>query len=159
MKQSLRLILLSYWRWLQQFTLNFQFGFSLSIRKDMTDIVLHAIAKHDNICNYIHLPVQSGNSDVLKKMNRGYSREWYMNRIEAINRIIPECGISTDIITGFCGETEEQHQDTLSIMREVKYDAAYMYKYSERPKTLAERKYEDDIPEEVKQKRLEQIIE
>lgn len=133
--------------------------FSTSHPKDMTDDVLHAIAKHDNICNYIHLPVQSGNSDVLKKMNRGYTREWYMNRIEAINRIIPECGISTDIITGFCGETEEQHQDTLSIMREVKYDAAYMYKYSERPKTLAERKYEDDIPEEVKQKRLEQIIE
>src|SRR5690554_196878 len=132
--------------------------FSTSHPKDMTDDVLHAIAKHKNICNYIHLPVQSGNSDVLHRMNRGYTREWYMNRIEAIKRIIPGCGISTDIITGFCDETEEQHQDTLSIMREVEYDAAYMYKYSERPKTLAERKYEDNVPEDVKQKRLEEII-
>lgn len=133
--------------------------FSTSHPKDMTDDVLYAIAKHKNICNYIHLPVQSGNSDVLKRMNRGYTREWYMNRIDAINRIIPGCGISTDIITGFCDETLEQHQDTLSIMREVKYDAAYMYKYSERPKTLAERKFEDNIPEEEKQRRLEEIIE
>jgi tRNA-2-methylthio-N6-dimethylallyladenosine synthase len=132
--------------------------FSTSHPKDMTDDVLYAITKHKNICNYIHLPVQSGNSDVLKRMNRGYTREWYMNRIEAIKRIIPNCGISTDIITGFCDETEEQHQDTLSIMREVKYDAAYMYKYSERPKTLAERKYEDNIPEDEKQRRLEEII-
>src|SRR5690554_1767652 len=132
--------------------------FSTSHPKDMTDDVLHAIAKHKNICNYIHLPVQSGNSDVLHRMNRGYTREWYVNRIEAIKRIIPGCGISTDIITGFCDETEEQHQDTLSIMREVEYDAAYMYKYSERPKTLAERKYEDNVPEDVKQKRLEEII-
>jgi len=133
--------------------------FSTSHPKDMTDDVLYAIAKHKNICNYIHLPVQSGNSDILKHMNRGYTREWYMNRIEAIKRIIPDCGISTDIITGFCDETVEQHQDTLSIMREVKYDAAYMYKYSERPKTLAEREYEDNIPEEEKQRRLEEIIE
>lgn len=133
--------------------------FSTSHPKDMTDEVLHAMAKHDNICNYIHLPVQSGNSEMLKRMNRGYTREWYMNRIEAIKRIIPNCGISTDIISGFCGETEEQHQDTLSLMREVEYDLAYMYKYSERPKTLAERKYEDDVPEEVKQRRLEEIIE
>ncbi|HLV42636.1 MAG TPA: tRNA (N6-isopentenyl adenosine(37)-C2)-methylthiotransferase MiaB [Brumimicrobium sp.] len=132
--------------------------FSTSHPKDMTDDVLHAISKHKNICNYIHLPIQSGNSDVLHRMNRGYTREWYMNRIEAIKRIIPGCGISTDIITGFCDETEEQHQDTLSIMREVEYDAAYMYKYSERPKTLAERKYEDNVPEDVKQKRLEEII-
>ena len=132
--------------------------FSTSHPKDMTDDVLHAISKHKNICNYIHLPIQSGNSDVLHRMNRGYTREWYVNRIEAIKRIIPGCGISTDIITGFCDETEEQHQDTLSIMREVEYDAAYMYKYSERPKTLAERKYEDNVPEDVKQKRLEEII-
>ncbi|PKR80551.1 tRNA (N6-isopentenyl adenosine(37)-C2)-methylthiotransferase MiaB [Brumimicrobium salinarum] len=133
--------------------------FSTSHPKDMTDDVLHAIAKHKNVCNYIHLPVQSGNSDVLKRMNRGYTREWYMNRIDAIKRIIPDCGISTDIITGFCDETEEQHQDTLSIMKEVRYDSAYMYKYSERPKTLAERKYEDNVPEDVKQRRLEEVIE
>lgn len=133
--------------------------FSTSHPKDMTDDVLYAIANNKNVCNYIHLPVQSGNSDVLKRMNRGYTREWYMNRIDAIKRIIPNCGISTDIITGFCDETEEQHLDTLSIMREVEFDSAYMYKYSERPKTLAERKYEDNIPEEEKQRRLEEIIE
>jgi tRNA-2-methylthio-N6-dimethylallyladenosine synthase len=132
--------------------------FSTSHPKDMTDDVLYAVAKHDNICNYIHLPVQSGNTEMLKRMNRGYSREWYMNRIEAIKRIIPNCGITTDIISGFCGETEEEHQDTLSLMREVQYDNAYMYKYSERPKTLAERKFEDDVPEEIKQKRLEEVI-
>lgn len=133
--------------------------FSTSHPKDMTDDVLETMAKYKNICNYIHLPVQSGNSDNLKRMNRGYTREWYMNRIEAIKRIVPNCGISTDIIAGFCGETEEEHQDTLSLMREVKYDLAYMYKYSERPKTLAERKFKDDVPEEVKQRRLEEIIE
>jgi tRNA-2-methylthio-N6-dimethylallyladenosine synthase len=132
--------------------------FSTSHPKDMTDDVLKAVAKHDNICNYIHLPVQSGNTEMLKRMNRGYSREWYMNRIDAIKRIIPNCGITTDIISGFCGETEEEHQDTLSLMREVQYDNAYMYKYSERPKTLAERKFEDDVPEEIKQKRLEEVI-
>ena len=132
--------------------------FSTSHPKDMTDDVLYAVAKHDNICNYIHLPVQSGNTEMLKRMNRGYSREWYMNRIEAIKRIIPNCGITTDIISGFCGETEEEHQDTLSLMREVEYDNAYMYKYSERPKTLAERKFEDNVPEEIKQKRLEEVI-
>ncbi|PWH86501.1 tRNA (N6-isopentenyl adenosine(37)-C2)-methylthiotransferase MiaB [Brumimicrobium oceani] len=132
--------------------------FSTSHPKDMTIDVLHAIAKYENICNYIHLPVQSGNSDVLKRMNRGYTREWYLNRIAAINRIIPDCGITTDIITGFCDETLAQHEDTLSIMREVKYDTAYMYKYSVRPKTLAERKFEDNIPEEEKQRRLEEII-
>lgn len=132
--------------------------FSTSHPKDMTDEVLETIAKYDNICNYIHLPVQSGNTEVLKKMNRGYTREWYLNRIDAIKRIVPEAAISTDIITGFCGETEEQHKDTLSLIEEVKFDFAYMYKYSERPKTLAERKYEDDIPEEVKQRRLTEII-
>lgn len=132
--------------------------FSTSHPKDMTDDVLKVMAKYENICNYIHLPVQSGNSEILKKMNRGYTREWYMDRIAAINKYIPDCAISTDIITGFCGETEEQHQETLSLMEEVVYDFAYMYKYSERPKTLAERKYEDDVPEEVKSRRLTEIV-
>ncbi len=132
--------------------------FSTSHPKDMTDDVLEVMAKYNNICNYIHLPVQSGNTEMLKRMNRGYSREWYMDRIAAIKRIVPNCGISTDTISGFCGETEEEHQDTLSLMREVKYDFAYMYKYSERPKTLAERKFEDDVPEEIKQRRLQEVI-
>ncbi|AEA44270.1 tRNA (N6-isopentenyl adenosine(37)-C2)-methylthiotransferase MiaB [Fluviicola taffensis] len=132
--------------------------FSTSHPKDMTDDVLEMMAKYENICPYIHLPVQSGNSNVLERMNRGYSREWYLERIAAIKRIIPDCAISTDIITGFCGETEEEHQETVSLMREVGYDFAYMFKYSERPKTLAERKFEDDVPEEVKGKRLEEII-
>lgn len=133
--------------------------FSTSHPKDMTDDVLHVMAKYDNICKYIHLPVQSGNNDVLKRMNRGYTREWYLERIAAIRRIIPDCAISTDIIAGFCGETEEQHQDTLSLMAEVRYDMAYMFKYSERPRTLAERKFEDDVPAEVKGRRLTEIIE
>lgn len=133
--------------------------FSTSHPKDMTDEVLHTIADHHNICNYIHLPVQSGNSQVLERMNRGYSREWYLNRIEAIRRIIPNCAISTDIISGFCGETEEEHQSTIELMNEVCFDYAYMFKYSERPKTLAERKFEDDVPEEVKGRRLTEIIE
>lgn len=132
--------------------------FSTSHPKDMTDDVLHAMAKYENLCNYIHLPVQSGNSDVLKRMNRGYSREWYLQRIEAIHKIIPDCAISTDVISGFCGETEAEHKDTLSLMDVVKYDFAYMFKYSERPKTLAERKFKDDIPDEVKSKRLSEII-
>lgn len=132
--------------------------FSTSHPKDMTDEVLHTMARYENICKYIHLPVQSGNTDVLKRMNRGYSREWYLDRIAAINRIMPGCAISTDIIAGFCGETEEEHQDTLSLMREVKYDMAYMFKYSERPRTLAERKFDDDVPEEVKGRRLQEII-
>ena len=133
--------------------------FSTSHPKDMTDDVLHVMAKYENICDYIHLPVQSGSTETLKRMNRGYSREWYFNRIEAIRRIIPGCAISTDIMTGFCGETEQDHEDTLSLMREVQYDFAYMFKYSERPKTLAERKFEDDVPEEVKQRRLQEVIE
>ena len=132
--------------------------FSTSHPKDMTDDVLHTMAQYENICKYIHLPVQSGNTDVLKRMNRGYSREWYLDRIAAINRIMPGCAISTDIIAGFCGETEEEHGDTLSLMREVKYDMAYMFKYSERPRTLAERKFDDDVPEEVKGRRLQEII-
>jgi tRNA-2-methylthio-N6-dimethylallyladenosine synthase len=133
--------------------------FSTSHPKDMTDDVLETMAKYENICPYIHLPVQSGHTDVLYRMNRGYSREWYLDRISAIKRIIPDCAISTDIITGFCGETEEEHQDTLSLMDEVQYDFAYMFKYSERPKTLAERKFDDNVPEEVKGRRLNEVIE
>ena len=133
--------------------------FSTSHPKDMTDDVLHMVAKHTNICNYIHLPVQSGSSRILEMMNRGYTREWYLGRMAAINRIIPNCGISTDIITGFCSETEEDHQQTISLMKEIKYDYAYMFSYSERPKTLAERKYKDDVAEAVKKRRLAEIIE
>jgi tRNA-2-methylthio-N6-dimethylallyladenosine synthase len=133
--------------------------FSTSHPKDMTDDVLEIMAKYENICPYIHLPVQSGNTDVLYRMNRGYSREWYLERIAAIKLIIPDCAISTDIITGFCGETEEEHAETLSLMDSVQYDFAYMFKYSERPKTLAERRFTDDVPENVKGKRLDQIIE
>ncbi len=137
---------------------NLRVRFSTSHPKDMTDEVLYVMAKHENICNYVHLPVQSGNSEVLERMNRGYSREWYLDRIAAIRRILPDAAISTDIITGFCGETEEQHQDTLSLIREVKFDFAYMFSYSERPKTLAERKFKDDVPEEVKKRRLAEIV-
>jgi tRNA-2-methylthio-N6-dimethylallyladenosine synthase len=132
--------------------------FSTSHPKDMNDDVLYTIAKYDNICSYIHLPVQSGNSRILEMMNRGYTREWYLNRIAAIRKIIPDAGISMDIITGFCSETEEEHQDTLSLMEEVKYDFGYMFAYSERPKTLAERKYKDDVPAEVKSRRLAEIV-
>ena len=132
--------------------------FSTSHPKDMTDDVLHIMAKHENICNYIHLPVQSGNSRILELMNRGYTREWYIDRVNAIKRIIPDCGISMDIISGFCSETEEEHQDTLSLMEYVKYDFGFMFNYSERPNTQAQRKLEDDIPEEVKKRRLKEII-
>ncbi|WP_313189563.1 tRNA (N6-isopentenyl adenosine(37)-C2)-methylthiotransferase MiaB [Sphingobacterium sp.] len=132
--------------------------FSTSHPKDITDEVLHTMAKYENICKYIHLPVQSGNSRVLELMNRTYDREWYINRVDAIRRIIPECGISTDVITGFCTETEEEHQETLSMMDYVKYDYAYMFAYSERPGTLAAKRYEDDIPEEVKKRRLTEIV-
>ncbi len=132
--------------------------FSTSHPKDITDEVLHTIAKHENICNYIHLPVQSGNSRVLELMNRTYTREWYLNRIEAIRSIIPDCGISTDVITGFCTETEEEHQETLSMQDYVKYDYAYMFTYSERPGTPAAKKLIDDVPEPVKLRRLNEII-
>ncbi|QEC51316.1 tRNA-2-methylthio-N6-dimethylallyladenosine synthase [Anseongella ginsenosidimutans] len=133
--------------------------FSTSHPKDMSDEVLEVMSRHENICKYIHLPVQSGNSAVLDRMNRTYDRAWYMNRVEAIRRIIPGCAVSTDIICGFCSETEEEHQDTLSMMDHVKYDFAYMFKYSERPGTLAARKYEDNVPEEVKSRRLKEVIE
>jgi tRNA-2-methylthio-N6-dimethylallyladenosine synthase len=132
--------------------------FSTSHPKDMTDEVLETMAKYENICKYVHLPVQSGNSKILEAMNRGYTREWYLNRIDAINRILPGCGISTDIITGFCGETEEDHADTLSLLKQVQYDYAFLFMYSERPKTLAERKYKDDVPEEIKGRRQSEIV-
>lgn len=131
--------------------------FSTSHPKDMTDDVLETIAKYNNICKYIHLPVQSGNTNVLQRMNRGYSREWYLERIAAIRRILPEASISTDIITGFCGETDSEHQDSVSLMREVGFDFSYMFSYSERPKTLAERKFKDDVPEEIKKARLNEV--
>ena len=132
--------------------------FSTSHPKDMTDDVLYIMAKHENICNYIHLPVQSGNSRILELMNRGYTREWYINRVDAIKRIIPDCGISMDIISGFCSETEDEHKDTLSLMEYVKYDFGFMFNYSERPNTQAQRKLEDDISVEVKKRRLKEII-
>jgi tRNA-2-methylthio-N6-dimethylallyladenosine synthase len=132
--------------------------FSTSHPKDITDEVLHTISRNHNICNYIHLPVQSGNSRVLQLMNRTYDRDWYMNRIEAIHRIIPECAISSDVIAGFCTETEEEHRDTLAMIEWAKYSMSYMFIYSERPGTLASRKYDDDIPLETKKRRLQEII-
>lgn len=133
--------------------------FSTSHPKDMKDDVLHIIAKYANVCNYIHLPVQHGNSRVLELMNRTYDRAWYVERIEAIRRIVPDCAISTDIITGFCSETEDEHKDTLTLMQWVGYEFAYMFFYSERPGTLAARKYEDDVPLEIKKARLAEVIE
>lgn len=132
--------------------------FSTSHPKDITDEVLYTIKKYDNICKYIHLPVQSGNSRILELMNRTYDRAWYMNRIDAIRKILPGCAISTDVITGFCSETEEEHQETLSMMDYVEYDFAYMFMYSERPGTLAAKRYADDIPEDVKGRRLREIV-
>jgi len=132
--------------------------FSTSHPKDITDEVLYTIKKHDNICNYIHLPIQSGNSRVLELMNRTYDRDWYIDRIDAIRRIIPGCAISTDVITGFCSETEDEHKDTLSMMDYVHYDFAYMFMYSERPGTLAAKRYADDIPDAVKRQRLKEIV-
>ena len=132
--------------------------FSTSHPKDITDEVLHTIARHENICKYIHLPVQSGSTRMLQLMNRTYTREWYMAKVDRIRELLPGCGISSDVIAGFCTETEEDHQDTLSIMRYSGYDMSYMYFYSERPGTLAARRYEDDIPEEVKKRRLQEIV-
>jgi tRNA-2-methylthio-N6-dimethylallyladenosine synthase len=132
--------------------------FSTSHPKDITDEVLFTMAKYDNICKYIHLPVQSGNTRILQLMNRTYTREWYLNKVRRIREIMPDCGISTDIITGFCSETEEEHQDTLSLMELCRFDMAYMFSYSERPGTLAARRYEDDVPEEQKKRRLEEVI-
>jgi tRNA-2-methylthio-N6-dimethylallyladenosine synthase len=133
--------------------------FSTSHPKDITDEVLHTIKKYDNICNCIHLPAQSGNTRILDLMNRTYTREWYMERIDSIKRIIGEnCGISTDMITGFCSETEEEHQDTLSLMEYARYHFAYMFTYSERPGTPAHKKLKDDVSEEIKFRRLNEII-
>lgn len=132
--------------------------FTTSHPKDMSDETLHVIAEEPNVCRHIHLPVQSGSSRMLKAMNRKYTREWYLSRIDAIRSIVPDCGLSTDIIAGFCGETEEDHQETLSLMRYCAYDAAFMFKYSERPGTFASRHFEDDIQEEEKIRRLNEII-
>jgi tRNA-2-methylthio-N6-dimethylallyladenosine synthase len=135
-----------------------RFRFSTSNPQDMHEEVLHVIAKYDNVCNYIHLPVQSGSTRILKEMNRQHTREEYMALIDKIKRIIPDCSISQDMIAGFPSETEEDHQDTLSLMEYVEYDFGYMFSYSERPGTLAARKMEDDVPEEVKKRRLQEIV-
>ncbi len=132
--------------------------FSTSHPKDITDEVLHTMAAYENICKYIHLPVQSGSTRVLQLMNRTYTREWYMAKVKRIREVMPDCGISSDIIAGFCTETEDDHQDTLAIMDYSKYDYSYMFFYSERPGTLAQKRYKDDIPEEVKKRRLQEIV-
>ncbi len=132
--------------------------FSTSHPKDITDDVLHTMAKYENICKYIHLPVQSGSTRVLQLMNRTYTREWYMAKVDRIREIMPDCGISSDLIAGFCTETEEDHQDSLSIIKYSQYDMSYMFFYSERPGTLAARRYQDDIPLDVKKRRLDEIV-
>jgi tRNA-2-methylthio-N6-dimethylallyladenosine synthase len=132
--------------------------FSTSHPKDISDELLHTIARHENICKHIHLPAQSGSSRILKLMNRDYTREWYMDRVSAIKSIIPGCSLSTDMITGFCTENEDDHKESLSLMEWVGYDFAYMFKYSERPGTKAARKYKDDVPETVKSERLSEMI-
>jgi len=138
---------------------NLRVRFSTSHPKDITDEVLGTMARHENICKYIHLPVQSGNSRILELMNRGYSREWYLKRVGKIREVLgDDCGISSDMITGFCSETEMEHEETLSLMDKVKFDFSYMFAYSERPGTLAAKKYQDDIGDDVKKKRLEEII-
>jgi len=138
---------------------NLRIRFSTSHPKDITDEVLHTMKQFDNICKYIHLPAQSGNSRVLEMMNRTYDREWYINRVDAIRTILGEdCGISSDMIAGFCSETEDEHEDTITLMDYVKYDFSYMFFYSERPGTLAAKKYEDDIPLLIKKRRLQEII-
>lgn len=132
--------------------------FTTSHPKDMSDDTLHVISEEPNVCKHIHLPVQSGSNDVLKRMNRKYTREWYLERVEAIRRIIPDCGLSTDIFSGYSGETEEDHQQSLSLMRTCAYDSAFMFKYSERPGTYASKHFPDDIPEDVKTRRLNELI-
>ena len=133
--------------------------FSTSHPKDISDEVIYTMAMYGNICRHIHLPVQSGSSIMLEKMRRKYNREWYLERVAKIRSVIPDCGITTDVIAGFSGETEQDHMDTLSLMEEVVFDSAFMFAYSERPGTLASKKYPDDIPYEVKTERLNQIIE
>lgn len=132
--------------------------FSTSHPKDISDELLFAIARHTNICNHIHLPAQSGSNRILKLMNREYTREWYLDRVNSIHAIIPECSLSTDMITGFCTETQEDHQESLSLMEQVGFDFAYMFKYSERPGTRAARKYADDVSESIKSERLSEMI-
>ena len=132
--------------------------FTTSHPKDMSDETLRVIAEEPNVCRHIHLPVQSGSNEVLKRMNRKYTREWYLDRVAAIRRIVPDCGLSTDIFAGYCGETEEDHQLSLSLMRECQYDSAFMFKYSERPGTYASKHLPDDVPEEVKIRRLNELI-
>ncbi|MBR1712242.1 MAG: tRNA (N6-isopentenyl adenosine(37)-C2)-methylthiotransferase MiaB [Alloprevotella sp.] len=132
--------------------------FTTSHPKDMSDETLRVIAEEPNVCRHIHLPVQSGSDAVLERMNRKYTREWYLERVEAIRRIVPDCGLSTDIFAGYCGETEEDHRQSLSLMRECQYDSAFMFKYSERPGTFASRHLPDDVPEEVKLRRLNELI-
>lgn len=132
--------------------------FSTSHPKDITDDVLFTMSKYDNICKYIHLPLQSGSTRVLQLMNRSYTREWYMAKVDRIKEILPDCGISSDVITGFCTETEEEHGETISMMEYAQYDMSYMFFYSERPGTLAHRRYIDDIPEDVKKRRLQEIV-
>ena len=132
--------------------------FATSHPKDISDELIETIAQYPNLCKYIHLPVQAGSNAMLKRMNRVYTREYYLERIATIRRLIPDCAIATDIIAGFCGETEEDHQATLSLMREVGYDYAYMFKYSVREGTMAAKKFEDDVPDEIKSRRLEEII-
>ena len=132
--------------------------FTTSHPKDMSDETLRVIAEEPNVCRHIHLPVQSGSDAVLARMNRKYTRAWYLERVEAIRRIIPDCGLSTDIFVGYCGETEEDHRLSLSLMREVGYDSAFMFKYSERPGTYASKHLPDDVPEEVKLRRLNELI-
>lgn len=133
--------------------------FSTSHPKDITEEVLQTMAAHENICNYIHLPVQSGSTRVLQLMNRTYTREWYMAKVDRIREVLPGCGLSSDFIAGFCTEEEKDHQETLSIMEHSRYDMSYMFYYSERPGTLAQRRYTDDIPLEVKKRRLQEIVE
>jgi tRNA-2-methylthio-N6-dimethylallyladenosine synthase len=133
--------------------------FSTSHPKDLHDEVLFVMQKYDNVAKHIHLPAQSGSTRILEKMNRTYTREWYEERINRIKELMPECSISSDIITGFCSETEEDHEATLSLMKWAEYEFSYMYFYSERPGTLAARKYEDDVPEEIKRRRLTEVIE
>lgn len=132
--------------------------FSTSHPKDITDDVLLTMGRYENICKYIHLPVQSGNSRILQLMNRTYSREWYMAKVDRIRQLLPDCGLSSDVISGFCTETEEEHNDTLSILEYSRYDMSYMFFYSERPGTLAARRYTDDIPVEVKKRRLNEVV-
>ncbi len=132
--------------------------FSTSHPKDISDEVIYTMAMYDNICKHIHLPVQSGSDVMLEKMRRKYNREWYLERVSKIRSVMPGCGLTTDVIAGFCGETEQDHKDTLSLMEEVCFDSAFMFQYSERPGTLASRKYADDVPAEVKTERLNEII-